>query len=68
MNIPHHRSAELVSKQDRRELSLEEMDVLTRKCHHLHDEEIARLISRIFTKASNLFEKSHHHPNQQPAK
>lgn len=31
-----------------REISLEEVDVLVRKCHHLHDEEILQTLSRLY--------------------
>ncbi|GAB6190960.1 hypothetical protein [Desulfocastanea catecholica] len=36
-------------------LSLEEMDVLCRKCHQLHDEEIILIIGRFFRVMKKFF-------------
>jgi hypothetical protein len=36
-------------------LTLEEMDVLCRKCHHLHDEEIILVIGRFFRVLKKFF-------------
>lgn len=47
---------------EKKELSLEELDVLCRKCHHLHDEEILRFLARFFHKIATFFENE----NQQP--
>ena len=35
-------------------VTLEEMDVLCRKCHHLHDEEIISTLSGIFRKIKRM--------------
>ena len=45
-----------------KEVSLEELDVLCRQCHHLHDEEVLRIVARFFTKIKTLFkhEKRQH--------
>ena len=43
-----------------KEVSLEELDVLCRKCNHLHDEEILHIISRFFTKVRNFFTHDKH--------
>jgi len=39
-------------------LTLEEMDVLCRKCHHLHDEEIIQVIGRFFRVMKGFFRRT----------
>jgi len=55
-----------VSIADAKQVSLEEIDLLARKYHHLHDEEIAKAVSRFFGRFSELFGSHHvdgqHHP------
>jgi len=55
-----------VSTADVKQVSLEEIDLLARKHHHLHDEEIAQAVSRFFGRFSELFGSHHvdgqHHP------
>ncbi len=36
-------------------ITLEQMDVLGRKCHHLHDEEILLRFSQIFKMIGHMF-------------
>jgi len=48
--------------EEHRELSLEELDVLCRKCHHMHDEEILRMLSRFFAKLAAFFDREDQHP------
>jgi hypothetical protein len=45
-----------------KEVTLEELDVLCRQCHHLHDEEVLRIVARFFSKIKTLFkhEKRQH--------
>jgi hypothetical protein len=50
------------AKENVRELSLEEMDLLCRKYHHLHDEEVLRICARFFSKVANLFKGHHEQP------
>jgi len=54
------------SSADSRQLSLEEMDLLARKHHHLYDEEIVKVVSRFWGRFSDLFGSHHvdgqHHP------
>lgn len=38
-------------------VTLEEMDVLCRKCHHLHDEEILLVLSGIFRRIKKIFKQ-----------
>lgn len=45
------------SQETKKEYSLEEIDVLCRKYHHLHDEEILRILGRFFRKWANFFYK-----------
>lgn len=45
-----------------KELSLEELDVLCRKCHHMHDEEILRILARFFGKLATFFRHENQHP------
>lgn len=50
----------------KKEVSLQDLDVLCRQYNHLHDEEVIRIITRFFTKISNLFKHEHHghyHPS-----
>lgn len=35
--------------------SLEKMDVLARKCHHLHDEETLQILGRFFWAVQSVF-------------
>ena len=39
-----------------KEVSLEELDVLCRQCHHLHDEEVLRIVARFFLENKNVFQ------------
>ncbi|MFT5697398.1 MAG: hypothetical protein ACI8ZB_000246 [Desulforhopalus sp.] len=41
--------------QTNNEISLEELDVLCRKFNHLHDEKIATMVGRFFTRIADLF-------------
>ncbi|WP_028585569.1 hypothetical protein [Desulfogranum mediterraneum] len=50
---PHSHFADLESKT----LSLEQVDKIARKCHHLHDEEILLIISRFLTRLKKRFSK-----------
>lgn len=44
------------------ELSLEELDELCRKCHHLHDEEVLRILSRFFSRLAHFFDSDEQQP------
>ena len=48
------------STVNQKEVSLEELDVLCRKYNHLHDEEVLRIISRLFNKIGNFFKHDKH--------
>jgi hypothetical protein len=45
-----------------KQISLEELDVLCRQCHHLHDEEVFSVVSGFLSKLATLFmhEKNQH--------
>jgi hypothetical protein len=45
-----------------KELSLEEIDILCRKCHHMHDEEILQILFRFFSQLRNIFSSEEKHP------
>jgi hypothetical protein len=68
MNPTTH-SIESSQQENRNELiTLEQMDVLCRKCHQLHDERILILLSRSLRWAANFFkhkdeEQQHPHPS-----
>ncbi|BHH81932.1 hypothetical protein [Desulforhopalus sp. 52FAK] len=47
---------------EKKELSLEELDVLCRKCHHMHDEEILRFLARFFRRIATFFENEKQQP------
>jgi len=54
-----------VNKNDRdikKEVSLEELDVLCRQYNQLHDEEVLRIVTRFFCKIASFFK---HKTNQQ---
>ena len=55
-------------EQEVKELSLEEIDVLCRKYHHMHDEEVLRICSRFFHKMVNLFKSNDQQPYHSPAR
>ncbi|MGB3211091.1 MAG: hypothetical protein WBB19_10335 [Desulforhopalus sp.] len=40
---------------EQKSLTLEEMDLLCRKCHHLHDEEILVILRGFFRKLKKIF-------------
>lgn len=46
MNKSKMNTINLASPENRHQLSLEEIDVLTRKAHHWHDEEVLRFFTR----------------------
>jgi hypothetical protein len=47
--------------QEHKEFSLEELDLLGRKCHHFHDEELLMMVSQFFHKLEELFNHGGHH-------
>ncbi len=55
-----------VFRPNTNQISLEEIDVLTRKCHHLHDEEIAKAVTKLFKRIVHVFKHQpvdgHQHP------
>ncbi len=50
-----NQTIEGIGESESKSLTLEEMDVLCRKCHQLHDEEILLIIGRFFRVMKNLF-------------
>lgn len=50
-----------------KEMSLEELDHLCRKCHHLHDEEVLRIAARFFRRLANFFDASEQQPHHSSA-
>lgn len=66
MTAPHHHTDD-VSWSNSRQLSLEEIDLLVRKCHHLHDEEIAKSVARLFKRIGEFFGYHHLDGHQHPA-
>ncbi len=64
MNLTNQAIKERPENYEPKSLTLEEMDVLCRKCHHLHDEELILMIGRFFRTVKKFFkqnEMSHHH-------
>lgn len=65
MTAPHTH-ADNAPQSNQHQLSLEEVDILVRKCHHLHDEEIARAVTRLFRRIGEFFGnhpvEGHQHP------
>jgi len=65
MTAPHHHGND-EPRSNQIQLSLEEVDLLARKYHHLHDEEIAEAVARLFRKIGAFFSRhhvdGHHHP------
>ncbi len=64
MNPTNQSSKDRSGDFDHKSLTLEEMDVLCRKCHHLHDEEILLILGRFFRVMKKFFTRSemgHHH-------
>ena len=44
-----------IANSEHKKLTLEEMDILCRKCHHLHDEEILNVIVGVYAKLRKFF-------------
>ena len=55
MNPTNQSIKERPGDYESKSLTLEEMDVLCRKCHHLHDEEIILVIGRFFRVMKKFF-------------
>lgn len=58
MNPIHQTIEGRTGDNESKSLSLEEMDVLYRRCHQLHDEEIILIIGRFFSVMKKFFFRS----------
>ena len=47
--------------QEGKEVSLEELDLLGRKCHHLHDEQLLIIARQFLHNLGELFKHGGHH-------
>jgi len=64
MNPTNHSTKDRLEYYESKRLTLEEMDVLYRKCNQLHNEEIIYIIGRFFRLMKRFFtqnEMGHHH-------
>ncbi len=52
----------------KKEVSLEELDVLCRQYNHLHDEEVLRIVTRFFAKIASFFKHEKHQQCQSSAR
>ncbi len=52
----------------KKEVSLEELDVLCRQYNHLHDEEVLRIVTRFFVKIASFFKQEKHQHSHSTAR
>lgn len=52
----------------KKEVSLEELDILCRQYNHLHDEEVLRIVTRFFAKIVSFFKHEKHQHSHSTAK
>lgn len=65
MTVPHHEDD--ASRSNSQQPTLEDIDLLNRKYHHLHDEEIARAVTNVFHGISDAFKGQKRNDQQQSA-
>lgn len=57
MTLSNQNSNNSISADEKKTLTLEEMDILCRKCHHLHDEAILTMLSGLFKRVKRIWAK-----------
>lgn len=68
MKPTNHTIEDRIGDCGSKSLTLEEMDILCRKCHHLHDEEVVLIIGRLLGVIKDFFSQKKMDDNASPSK